>query len=44
MYTHEEYDHTSQWFDAVYALNRWPVPVWQMDIAEMFSHFWQVAL
>jgi len=38
------YNLASQPLDAVYVRNRRPAPVWQMDIAEMFSHFLQVVL
>ncbi|WP_447870390.1 hypothetical protein [Serratia fonticola] len=44
MHSSEGYCLAFQPLDAVYVRNRPPAPVWQMDIAEMLSHFWQVAL
>jgi hypothetical protein len=44
MHSSEGYGLASQPLDAVYVPNRQPASVWQMDIAEMISHFWQLAL
>jgi hypothetical protein len=44
MQSSEGYGRALQQLDPVYVRNRWPAPVWQMDIAEMFSHFRLVAL
>lgn len=44
MYSSEGYGLASQPLNAVCVRNKQPAPVWQMDIAEMFSYLQQVTL